>query len=83
LVLTHLLYLMSHYLLLCVCAHDTIVNTCFSTWIYQYTCICLCTPFGTHLTTRWTAFWLPWTCISRSRSLGHGKSPVDQSGSSV
>jgi len=48
-------HLMLHFLLMCVCVHDTVFNTRFSIQFYRYTCTCLCTPLGTRLTTHWVA----------------------------
>ena len=47
------IYFLHPYLLLYVCAHDTIFNTSFLTRIYRYTCAYLCTPLGIHHTTYW------------------------------
>ena len=51
-----LLYISSFdtsFMFMCACADYTDFNTCLLTRICQYTCDCLCTPFGIHHTTRW------------------------------
>jgi len=85
LVLSHLLYLMPFCLLMYVCAHDMVFNTCFSGWKYQYTRVRMCMPLGTHFITRWVTFWLPYACMFRCWSLRpwwwsewHSGSIVDQ-----
>jgi len=61
-----------------------LVNAC--NWIpksyhlIMYACDCLCTSFGFILRTRWVAFWLPWTFMSRYRILDRAGIPLaDQS----
>ena len=41
--------------------------------IYQYTRVCLCTPLGTILRTRWVDFWQPWTCMSKFQNLDRSR----------
>ena len=52
--LSHLLILSFDvsFLFMCVCAHNTIFNTCSFIRIYWYTCAYPCMPLGIHNTTR-------------------------------
>jgi len=51
--LLYLLHLVAYGLLLYICAHNTVFNTCSLIRIYRYTCACPYTSRGTHLTTCW------------------------------